>query len=784
MDYIEAFQNLRSNIKYGRRSPHKAVLMLSVIELFEQNVLSDNEIVYDEALKSKFLNVWNRVFPNEHLFHSEAYLPFWYLQSDSFWHIVPQRGKEDILSLMRDTTIKPSEAKIYDCVRYAELDEDLYFLMTLPSGRSSLKRVLLETYTKLNDEQIDRLAKSNDNAIDYSASALSDYEKMLSNEKDTKNMVSVETDNELVRQFQSLNEDIRIVLNLQYYSFLKSHRNEREMFKDICPTVYDLLDKIIHPIHQGDITPSFAFTYDNFLSDLKIALMSEEDSMELIDKIGLAIDLLRGNIYKVEITEPADETKDISPTVDNIEEATNHEEVDVSCQEYVIENKANRCYIMDDRGERVFSSDGQLIRFNKVFYNINYTDSLISMMIIHEDNKGNFSYGRRILSAHHYSPLYAIIDEQNYSKQFKAVKYDDNCDEYYIQVGERWYGYSGYYADLNENKKKETDNVTSSSKSLTTSIDDEESSDVLEVEHVFLDSSGNIIGKITSSQPDLSAEDRRGKSWTKEEEDLIARYFQQGMKTANIAEKFGRTEVAIKSRLAKLGLIEYTYGQESGPSSSADNTSQEPAKESDFTIENSLTRCSIVNRYGEKVFSTEGKLKYIDGKLYRLNLKNECFTMKSMLFNGSVWLKGEKKIVAYPQTELYKVMENSVDYCNDVEGIVDRSVFEYCRLKVKGVWFKHNGDPVNATPRKKEEEAIPQQIDIQRIIKSPLYAVRKQAILRAMGFFRLPAKIRDIARTISRTAWRDTIKEDDVEEIINTISDIKSVDGGYILRKR
>lgn len=147
MDYIEAFKNLRTNNKYGRKSPHKAILMLTVIELYEQNILTDNEIFYDENLKSMFLKVWNRVLPKEPLFHPDAYLPFWYLQNDSFWHVVPNRGKEDILSLMRDTNIKPSEAKLNDSVRYAELDEDLYFLMTLPSGRSSLKRVLLETYT-------------------------------------------------------------------------------------------------------------------------------------------------------------------------------------------------------------------------------------------------------------------------------------------------------------------------------------------------------------------------------------------------------------------------------------------------------------------------------------------------------------------------------------------------------------------------------------------------------------------------------------------------------------
>lgn len=654
MDYIEAFKNLKTNNKYSRKSPHKAILLLSVIEMYETNMLSENMIPYDDKLKSAFQKVWERTLKDETLFHPELYLPFWYMQNEDFWHIVPNRGREDILTLLRDSHVKPSEAKLKDCVRYAELDEDLYFLMTLPSGRSSLKRVLLETYTTLSERQIDRMAQSADNAIDYSASALSDYEKILSQGKNESKAEIVGTGDELVRQFQTLSEDLQIVMNLQYFSFLGSHRNEREMFKEICPTVYNLYDHIVnHPIKQGEIAPSFAFIYDNFLSDLKIALMSEEGSVEIIDKIGEAIDILRG--------------------------------------------------------------------INK--------------------------------------------SEEDVIKEYPAVMTDEP-----------------------EEETKEV-SIVDNNIQLEATIDSEISSDNTEIEHVYLDTLGNIVETTTTPydvlpEKDFATVNRKGKPWTKDEEERLVKFFHRGTTFNTIADLIGCTEVAIRARLYKLGLISSIYDQESGPSSSADNTNQEPAKESDFTIENSLTRCYIVNKYGEKVFSTEGKLKYIDGKLYRLNLKNECFTIKSMQFNGSIWLKGEKKIVAYPQTELYKVMVNSVDYCNDVEGIVDRSVFEYCRLKVKGVWFKHNGDPVNATPRKKEEEATPKQTDNQRIIKSPLYAVRKQAVLRAMGFFRLPARIRDIARTISRTAWGSTIREDEVEDIINTIPEIESIEGKYILRKK
>ena len=630
MDYIEAVKNLKTNNKWGRKSPHKAVLMLTVIELYEKNILMDNEIRYDETLKSTFLKMWNVVLPNEPLFHPDAYLPFWYLQSDNFWHIVPIRGKEDILSLMRDTNIKPSEAKLIDSVKYAELDEDLYFLMTLPSGRSSLKRALLETYSTLSNKQIERLAESQDNAIDNSVTALSEYEKILSKNTVEKKLESIRVDDGLINQFQCLNEDVQLTLNIVYFTFLKKHRNEREMFKEVCPTVYDLLDKIVnHPVKQGEIAPSFAFVYDNFLSDLKVALLSEDGSIELVDKIGEAIEILRGN-----------------------------------------------------------SSQNQ------------------------EENQ-----------------------PEDAPAEITDISFDD-----------------------------------------------------LKVEHVYLDERGKVIETATEVAPeqDNGTESRRGKTWTEDEENLIRQYYQQGKDFITIASLIGRTEVAIKSRLAKLGLIDYTYGQENDVSTLATQGAKSQTEESDFVIENLSDRAVILDQDGKPMFITDGKLKYLRNKLYRLNLKRECFTLKGMSFNGSVWIKGTKKIVAYPQTELYQMIIDANDYCDEVEDIVDSPVFEDCKLKYKGVWYTYNGNSITDTSKKDNETDNRTKLsrETSEIKKSPLYAVRRQAVLRAMDYFRVPASIRDIARAISRTAWRSVIKEDDVEDIVKTIPDIDCIDGKYFLRKK
>ena len=642
MDYIESFKNLRTNNKYGRKSPHKAILMLTVIELYEQNILTDNEIFYDEKLKSMFLKVWNKVLPNEPLFHPDAYLPFWYLQSDSFWHIVPIRGKEDILSLMRDSNIKPSESKLMDSVKCAELDEDLYFLMTIASGRSSLKRALLETYTQLSEYQIDRMAESADNSIDHSLSAMDEYEQIISSKNNDEKEFDNESSSELEKQFKKLSDDLQIALSYEYFAFLKNHRSERDMLREFCPNVFALYDCITnHPVQRTDISTSFAFIYENFLCDLKIALMSENGSMDLIDKIEAAIEILRGN-----------------------NEADNNPE----------------------------------------------TDELIDIKYEREEKEAEL-------------------------------------------VEDKW----------------------------------ENDSD-LEVEHVYLDSSYNIVKTVTTSslkdapEKEESQESRKGKTWTQEEEERITHYFERGISTADIAERVGRTEVAIKARLAKLGLIEYTYGQDE----SNDTTfNAMPINPDDFQIENGFTKAYILNKYGEKVYSTDGKLKSIGGKIYRLNLKKECFTIKDMQYNGQVWMKGVKKIVAYPWTELYRIMDDAYDYSEAIEDLFDSSSFEECKIKVKRVWYDNQGDLITDSSIRDDGTEPQKRHDYLKIIKHPLYAVRKQALLRAMGYFRLPAKIRDIARTISRTAWGAPIAEDDVEEIISTLKEVESVEENkYILRKK
>jgi len=215
-------------------------------------------------------------------------------------------------------------------------------------------------------------------------------------------------------------------------------------------------------------------------------------------------------------------------------------------------------------------------------------------------------------------------------------------------------------------------------------------------------------------------------------------------------------------------------------------TNNVPIDLNDFRIENGFKKAYILNKEGVKIYSTDGKLKIIGGKLYWLNLKQECLTIKDMQFNGKVWQKKNMKIAANPWTKLYNIMDDIYEYGDAVEDLFDSPTFNECKLKVKGIWFDNQGNVITDSSMKgvDAEEKQKRNRDYLKIKKHPLYAVRKQALLRAMGYFRLPAKIRDITRTISRSGWGELVKEEDVEEIIRTLKDVESVeDNKYVLKR-
>ena len=197
--------------------------------------------------------------------------------------------------------------------------------------------------------------------------------------------------------------------------------------------------------------------------------MKEREELELIQNLMKKYNLPLSPILEYAIKEKMEEFSEAN-TADEEESFTesisNEADVEPPQQSYQGEQKSNRegyslqnqgnhCYIVNDVGERVFSSSGRLTIIEGEFYRVSYTYSFISMNLVKKDERGLYVLGKRILNANHRSPLYAALDEHEYLNQIKSIRSDQDTEEYHVQVDGRWYGSSGYFADFDQKGKED-----------------------------------------------------------------------------------------------------------------------------------------------------------------------------------------------------------------------------------------------------------------------------------------------------------------------------------------
>lgn len=140
--YTKAFTRLkRGGTKYGA-APHKPILLLSIIELIEKDVLSDNQIFVDAELVGTFKENWLLLVATAH--QEDFTQPFFYLQNEraegqGFWFLQPKPGCQI------NAHIKSVIVLARVC-QYGYLAADLWLLLADAVSRNFLRQVLLDCY--------------------------------------------------------------------------------------------------------------------------------------------------------------------------------------------------------------------------------------------------------------------------------------------------------------------------------------------------------------------------------------------------------------------------------------------------------------------------------------------------------------------------------------------------------------------------------------------------------------------------------------------------------------
>ncbi|SDS31358.1 putative restriction endonuclease [Gillisia sp. Hel1_33_143] len=144
--YITNFYNLNRGTSRGMgKAPHKLILLLSIISLIKKQEILNNKIFITSALVLEFRNIWKKLVRTE---HTENFaLPYFHMRSEPFWYLVEK--PDGRISITKSKSIK-SFKNLKENVAFAEIDNDLFYLLTQPYSRSILETALLSKYFPQN----------------------------------------------------------------------------------------------------------------------------------------------------------------------------------------------------------------------------------------------------------------------------------------------------------------------------------------------------------------------------------------------------------------------------------------------------------------------------------------------------------------------------------------------------------------------------------------------------------------------------------------------------------
>ena len=167
------------------------------------------------------------------------------------------------------------------------------------------------------------------------------------------------------------------------------------------------------------------------------------------------------------------------------------------------------------------------------------------------------------------------------------------------------------------------------------------------------------------------------KPWNEDEIERLSLFFKHGMEPSKLAERLGKSLYSVQYQLSKLGLIRMPLN---------------------VTVNNTENGGTVINKSGKVVYTDDAPLKVFNDKIYRFNKKSVCMTVKDVKRVDGQWVKGDKMLVAYSDSELYPKLSSS-NFIDDIEDFVEGNKREENKVKVKGVWYDYYGDVLGSKSR-------------------------------------------------------------------------------------
>jgi putative restriction endonuclease len=139
--YFNALKKLKQGITQYGKAPHKVVMLLSVLQAFQNKLIYHNQIFISPELVLLFKNNWSELVNTNHVCNFA--LPFWHLKGEKFWHLKANNGFDNFIQMKESVS---SINQLNNIVDFAYLDHLLFELMKDEKSNINIQELLLLTY--------------------------------------------------------------------------------------------------------------------------------------------------------------------------------------------------------------------------------------------------------------------------------------------------------------------------------------------------------------------------------------------------------------------------------------------------------------------------------------------------------------------------------------------------------------------------------------------------------------------------------------------------------------
>lgn len=129
--FIAGIERLKLGKQNGRNRPHKLLLLLAVAELFENGMITENRIYFDDKLKALFTSFFERYKKRGD--QNRPQRPFFHLRSAPFWHHKIREGRESLYK-----TMTSDETPVRQNIKYAYLSDEAFAALSDEKSRAEI----------------------------------------------------------------------------------------------------------------------------------------------------------------------------------------------------------------------------------------------------------------------------------------------------------------------------------------------------------------------------------------------------------------------------------------------------------------------------------------------------------------------------------------------------------------------------------------------------------------------------------------------------------------------